>query len=148
VVVPAAAPFVVPGQADVAVAAAPARAGQVVTAGVVLVPRVEPVVLVVRMRPVMTRVAPVPMRMPVARPVVVVVTAAVALMPAVTVPVPVAMVVGVPMLPPFVARHRRLLAAAPLRREAVRGRRRAAHGALDGGRGRGRRHVHNRGEHV
>jgi hypothetical protein len=133
----------------------------VVTAGVVLVPRVEAVVLVVRMRPVMTRmrsvmarmcpvmarVAPVLMRMPVARPVVVV-TAAVALMPAGTVPVPVAMVVGVPMLPPFVGRHRRLQAAAPLRREAVRGRRRAAQGALDDGRGRGRRHVHNCGEHV
>jgi hypothetical protein len=118
----------------------------VVTAGVVLVPRVEP--LVARMRSVMGRVAPGLMRMPVARPVVVVVTAAVALMPALSVPVRVAMVVGMPMLPPFVARHRRLLAAAPLRREAVRGRRRAAHGALDGGRGRGRRHVHNCGEHV
>jgi hypothetical protein len=124
----------------------------VVTAGVVLVPRVEPVVA--RMRPVMGRtrsvmgrVAPGLMRMAVARPVVVV-TAAVALMPALSVPVPVVMVVGVPMLPPFVAGHRRLLAAAPLRREAVRGRRRAAHGALDGGRGRGRRHVHNCGEHV
>jgi hypothetical protein len=117
----------------------------VVTAGVVLVPRVEP--LVARMRSVMGRVAPGLMRMPVARPVVVV-TAAVALMPALSVPVRVAMVVGMPMLPPFVARHRRLLAAAPLRREAVRGRRRAAHGALDGGRGRGRRHVHNCGEHV
>jgi hypothetical protein len=125
----------------------------VVTAGVVLVPRVEPVVarmrpVMGRMRSVMGRVAPGLMRMPVARPVVVVVTAAVALMPALSVPVPVAMVVGVPMLPPFVARHRRLLAAAPLRREAVRGRRRAAHGALEGGRGRGRRHVHNCGEHV
>jgi hypothetical protein len=125
----------------------------VVTAGVVLVPRVEPVVarmrpVMGRMRSVMGRVAPGLMRMPVARPVVVVVTAAVALMPALSVPVPVVMVVGVPMLPPFVARHRRLLAAAPLRREAVRGRRRAAHGALDGGRGRGRRHVHNCGEHV
>jgi hypothetical protein len=124
----------------------------VVTAGVVLVPRVEPVVarmrpVMGRMRSVMGRVAPGLMRMPVARPVVVVVTAAVALMPALSVPVPVVMVVGVPMLPPFVARHRRLLAAAPLRREAVRGRRRAAHGALDG-RGRGRRHVHNCGEHV
>jgi hypothetical protein len=130
----------------------------VVTAGVVLVPRVEPVVarmrpvmgrmrpVMGRMRPVMGRVAPGLMRMAVARPVVVV-TAAVALMPALSVPVPVVMVVGVPMLPPFVARHRRLLAAAPLRREAVRGRRRAAHGALDG-RGRGRRHVHNCGEHV
>jgi hypothetical protein len=125
----------------------------VVTAGVVLVPRVEPVVarmrpVMGRMRSVMGRVAPGLMRMPVARPVVVVVTAAVALMPALSVPVPVVMVVGVPMLPPFVARHRRLLAAAPLRREAVRGRRRAAHGALEGGRGRGRRHVHNCGEHV
>jgi hypothetical protein len=125
----------------------------VVTAGVVLVPRVEPVVarmrpVMGRMRSVMGRVAPGLMRMPVARPVVVVVTAAVALMPALSVPVRVAMVVGMPMLPPFVARHRRLLAAAPLRREAVRGRRRAAHGALDGGRGRGRRHVHNCGEHV
>jgi hypothetical protein len=124
----------------------------VVTAGVVLVPRVEPVVarmrpVMGRMRSVMGRVAPGLMRMPVARPVVVVVTAAVALMPALSVPVPVVMVVGVPMLPPFVAGHRRLLAAAPLRREAVRGRRRAAHGALDG-RGRGRRHVHNCGEHV
>lgn len=118
----------------------------------VLVPRVEPVVARMRpvrahMGPVRARVAPGLMRMPVARPVVVV-TAAVAFMPALSVPVPVAMVVGVPMLPPFVARHRRLLAAAPLRREAVRGRRRAAHGALDGGRGRGRRHVHNCGEHV
>jgi hypothetical protein len=125
----------------------------VVTAGVVLVPRVEPVVARMRpvmghMRSVMGRVAPGLMRMPVARPVVVVVTAAVALMPALSVPVPVVMVVGVPMLPPFVAGHRRLLAAAPLRREAVRGRRRAAHGALEGGRGRGRRHVHNCGEHV
>jgi hypothetical protein len=125
----------------------------VVTAGVVLVPRVEPVVarmrpVMGRMRSVMGRVAPGLMRMPVARPVVVVVTAAVALMPALSVPVRVAMVVGMPMLPPFVARHRRLLAAAPLRREAVRGRRRAAHGALEGGRGRGRRHVHNCGEHV
>jgi hypothetical protein len=126
----------------------------VVTAGVVLVPRVEPVVGRMRpvrahMGPVRARVAPGLMRMPVARPVVVVVvvTAAVAFMPPLSVPVPVAMVVGVPMLPPFVARHRRLLAAAPLRREAVRGRRRAAHGALDG-RGRGRRHVHNCGEHV
>ncbi len=125
-----------------------------VTAGVVLVPRVEPVVarmrpVMGRLRSVMGRVAPGLMRMPVARPVVVVVvTAAVAFMPALSVPVPVAMVVGVPMLPPFVARHRRLLAAAPLRREAVRGRRRAAHGALEGGRGRGRRHVHNCGEHV
>jgi hypothetical protein len=117
----------------------------VVTAGVVLVPRMRPVMG--RMRSVMGRVAPGLMRMPVARPVVVVVTAAVALMPALSVPVPVVMVVGVPMLPPFVAGHRRLLAAAPLRREAVRGRRRAAHGALDG-RGRGRRHVHNCGEHV
>jgi hypothetical protein len=121
------------------------------------VPRVEPVVarmrpVMGRMRSVMGRVAPGLMRMPVARPVVVVVvvvvTAAVAFMPPLSVPVPVAMVVGVPMLPPFVARHRRLLAAAPLRREAVRGRRRAAHGALEGGRGRGRRHVHNCGEHV
>jgi hypothetical protein len=127
----------------------------VVTAGVVLVPRVEPVVGRMRpvrahMGPVRARVAPGLMRMPVARPVVVVVvvTAAVAFMPPLSVPVPVAMVVGVPMLPPFVARHRRLLAAAPLRREAVRGRRRAAHGALEGGRGRGRRHVHNCGEHV
>jgi hypothetical protein len=124
----------------------------VVTAGVVLVPRVEPVVarmrpVMRRMRPVMGRVAPGLMRMAVARPVVVV-TAAVALMPALSVPVRVAMVVGMPMLPPFVAGHRRLLAAAPLRREAVRGRRRAAHGALEGGRGRGRRHVHNCGEHV
>jgi hypothetical protein len=128
-----------------------------------LVPRVEPVMVMMRavrvdaVRPVgvrthsvmvrthsvTVRVHRVMVRMRVAEPVVVA--------GVVVTPVPVAkapMMGEAPVVAALVPGHRRLLAAAPHGREAVRGRRRARQGAARSGWGRGRRRVHERGEHV
>ena len=92
------------------------------------------------LRMVIMRVPPAMVRVPVPQPVVVM---------AAVVAIPVAAVVGVPMMPPVVAGNGRMLAAVPLRRGIMRCRRRIAHGAARGrSRGRGRRHVRDGGVHV